>query len=352
MAFEFDNAVVRDIKDQMAAESSVYKSALWNAGVINSDPDLANKVGANDGRLFTTHFYRELADPTDVEAGAGPVYPDDSDTAIATVPLDNAEYQVVKNGPIVSFDQKSVVKRFNFLADPVGVVVGMLNEYWAKYYDKYAVNTFIGIIQDNETNDASDCLLDIGDAAAVPGATNTMQPSTVILAEALKGDAANFSVIVMHSKVYNNLRIQNLIDTIPSSDGKVNFQVYQNKFVIVSDNVEVNTAGANNIYTSYLMGSDVMRFGSNLGSDIIGFETHRSPTVGKGSGKDQIISRTQFALHPVGYSWLDASVTGSVAQTSGANLYPNWTDLKNVLNWNRVAASHKHIPWVAIRTNG
>ena len=54
----------------------------------------------------------------------------------------------------------------------------------------------------------------------------------------------------------------------------------------------------------------------------------------------------------MGYSWLDTVVTGSVSAGAGDKIYPNWSDLKNATNWDRIAASHKHIPWVAIRSNG
>ena len=175
------------------------------------------------------------------------------------------------------------------------------------------------------------------------------------MAEATAGDAADFQTLVMHSVVYNNLRIQNLIDFIPASDGKVNFALYQGKVVIVSDQVPVDTTGAFPVYTTYILGNDVFKFGATLsnGSDdaIIGFEQWRDPRMGLGSGLNQIISRSQFALHPVGFSWLDTAVTGSVS-SSNAPIYPNLSDLANDVNWDRKASSRKYIKFAVINSNG
>ena len=99
-AFDFDDAFLRDQYEQTATESSLYKSALWNSGVITQDSSLSNMVGAGDGRLFTKRFYRDLPEPDDSLA-FGPVYPDDSQDLVPTGTLNDAEYKITKNGPLM-----------------------------------------------------------------------------------------------------------------------------------------------------------------------------------------------------------------------------------------------------------
>ena len=366
-AFNFDDAFVRERFEQIMTEESVYKSALWNSGAIAIDTSLAAMVGSGDGRIFTKRFYRDLGEPAQSETGDGgspegvfdqtngPEYPDDSNTPVTTYSLADAELSVTKSGPLASWDIQTIQRRFNFMTDPMGVVETMLSEYWAKYLDKHAVAIMTGLINQNIATDGSDSVLDIGNVANAPDVTNTIQPDTIITAEDLIGDAANFNTIVMHSRVYNNLRIQNLIDFIPSSDGRVNFSLYQGKIVMVSDQVEVDRSGANPVYTTYMMGEAVLAYGSSLAQGpneaIIGFERWRDPRMGRGAGLDQIISRAQYALHPMGYSWLDAAVTGS--KSVGATpIYPNLVNMRDVTNWERKAASNKLVGWVAIRSNG
>lgn len=349
-AFSFDDAIVREIRDRTAQEAPLYKSALWSSGAITNDTSLAAKVTANDGRLFTSNFYRDLPDPDD--GANGPTYPDDSADLVPTGTIGKSEYQVLKNGPVMSFDMMSIMRRFDFMQDPIGVISGMINQFWARYLDMTAVAQITGLIADSVANHGGDVLVNIGNATQAPDATNTIQNDTIIEAEATAGDAADFSTLVMHSRVYNNLRIQNLIDFIPSSDGKVNFSLYQGKVIIVSDKVPVATGGANPVYTTYLLGTDVFRYGSGLGAGIIGFENWRDPRTGKGAGQDQIISRIQFALHPMGYSWTDTTVTGSRSDGDDKAIYANLADQRLAVNWDRVAFDRKHLSFAAIQSNG
>ena len=147
------------------------------------------------------------------------------------------------------------------------------------------------------------------------------------------------------------MRKQNLIDTIPAARGEVAINFYQGKRIVVSDNVEVNTSGAFPVFTSYLMSPNSIAFGSNM-AGVIGLEQYRDPRAGLGAGQDWIISRTQWSMHPPGFDWLDASITGSRSVGNNDPIYPNWADYSNAANWDRKASSHKHIPWVAIRSNG
>lgn len=350
-AFNFDDATIREIRERTEQEQSLYKSALWNSGAVANNESLATTVGANDGRLFTKNFYHDLAQPNDVMP-AGPVYPDDSETLVPTGTLTKSEYQVIKNGPVMSWDIMSIMKRFDFMQDPISVVSGLLNQYWGQYLDQVAISIMTGIINDSVANHGSDVLVDLSDDSSAPAPGNTIQNDSIIRAEDTAGDAADFQTLVMHSKVYNNLRIQNLIDFIPSSDGKVNFSLYQGKVILVSDQVPVNTGGAFPVYTTYVLGGSVFEYGSNLGADILGFETYRDPRVGLGSGKDQIISRRQFAVHPMGYSWTDTTVTGSASAGSSDPIYPNMADQRLAVNWMRAASNRKYLKFAAINSNG
>ena len=155
--------------------------------------------------------------------------------------------------------------------------------------------------------------------------------------------------MIVHSKVAAQLRKQNLIDTIPSSDGKTVFQFYQNLRLLVSDNVPIDATGAFPVATTYILGNGVIGYGQNLGN-IIPSELWRDPRIALGAGETQLITRQQFALHPWGFNWDDTVVSGSLS-VDGDNLYPNLADQANALNWTRIVTDRKQVRIAAIYSN-
>jgi len=351
---KLDDIYIRETLDQVALEESIYRSVMWQSGAVETDAKLVELVGANDGRLFQSRYWKDIDQPDDdpnPATGAGPIYPDDSDNLIPTFGIKNGLFQAHKNGPTMAWGEKDIVRRLGFLDDPLGVISDRVAVYWGKYFDMYAVNQVNGVLADNIANDGGDMVNDISDDTVAPDAVNSISPEAIIDTMFTAGDTADdFAVMIVHSKVMAQLRKQNLIDTIPSSDGKTMFQFYQNLRVLVSDNVPVDTSGAFDVATTYIVGPGVIGYGQNL-SGIVPSELWRDPRIALGAGETQLITRQQFSMHVWGTSYLDAVCSGSTAQTSGDNIYPNLADQANALNWDRIVTDRKQIRIAALYSN-
>ena len=344
---------VRETLDQVALEEAVFRSVLWQSGAIETDQKITELVGANDGRIFQSRYWKDLGTPDDnpdPATGNGPIYPDDSDNLIPTFGISNGLFQMHKNGPTMAWGEKEMVRRLGYLDDPLGVISDRVSAYWGKYLDAYAVAELTGVLADNVANNASDMVNDISDAAVAPDSTNTISPEAIIDTMFTAGDTADdFTVLIVHSKVAASLRKQNLIDTIPSSDGQTTFQFYQNLRLLISDGVPVDASGAFPVYVSYILGAGVIGYGQSLGG-IIPSELWHDPRTALGAGETQLITRQQFGMHVWGMTWDDTVISGS-SSIDGAPIYPNLSDLRLDANWTRIATDRKQVRIAALYSN-
>ena len=312
---------VREIFEAAALENSIRKAVLFGTGVVANDGSLAAKVGANDGRLFTHKFYRDLVD-------GDPTSMDDSDTLLTDDKISIGSYSVRKIMQAKSWGEKDIVSLIGMLPDPLGAMAGQVSAWWGRYYDRLAIAMLNGVIADNIANDSGDMIHDIG---AVAGAGSNVTPTAIVDALGTSGDTyEQFNTMICHSAVALALRKQNLITTIPNSDLSTVFQFYQHMRMIVTDNVNSTAADT---YDTIFCRPGVFRYGkSNNG--LIPSEVDRIAKSGNGAGHTSLITRSQYAMHPVGFSFTDASVAGESLTRTEAALAANWdrivTDRKQV----------------------
>lgn len=341
-----DTIYAQDTMDRALLDESIRKSAVWNSGLVAIDPKLTELVAVGEGRKISRIGYVDTADPllTGNAAQAtthNPGYPDDSNTLL--IPNSNAQYSydAVKTYAAHSLGQKEIVKTCSYLPDPVSALNGRESFYWARYFDMYATSILVGLLLDNIANDSGDMLY--GDGTA------PVDENVILDGFATLGDAAELGtgVMIVHSKVAFVLRKAQLIDSIPSAQNPaVNFEYFQGVRMLVSDQVPVMNNGSNNTCVSILATGPILEFGQS-DANIIPSETWRDPRVAVGGGEEQLITRQHFSMHATGFSWLDDTVTGSVASgtiaglDSGTKLWPCPADLQLAANWDRVIARKK-----------
>ena len=152
-------------------------------------------------------------------------------------------------------------------------------------------------------------------------------------------------IFVCHSVVYSELQKQQLIEFIPNARGEVNIPTYLGHTVVVDDGMPA-VAGVNRItYTSMLLGAG--SFGYGYGSPTTPSEVDRDPASGEGGGQEILYSRTSEIIHPVGFSFSSASLTGGAGNTQAS-----YADLENATNWDRVFQNRKNVKMAFINTNG
>ncbi|MCW0599575.1 major capsid protein, partial [Clostridioides difficile] len=193
----------------------------------------------------------------------------------------------------------------------------LVGSFWARDMQKELIAVLNGVfLAANMTTNKLDISAGTGNAAK-------WSPSAFIDAQQLLGDAqGQLKAIAMHSATKSALKKQNLIETIRPDVGP-DFEVYQDKLVIVDDGCPVSKEG---VYTSYLFGSGAIALGNGNPVGFVATEIDRDKK--KGSGVDYLINRKTYILHPRGIKFTNASV----AKTEG----PSRLELAKGENWTRV----------------
>lgn len=227
--------------------------------------------------------------------------------------------------------------------DPMQAIARRVAAYWARQQQRRLISSLRGVFADNIANDAGDMVLNISAGGVnAPTAANRFSAEAALDAMQTAGDNQfRFSGIAMHSVVYNRAQKNNLIDFIPDSEGRVEIPTFLGKRVTVDDGLPVVTNGVNLEYHTYLFGAGSVVYGEEPPENPV--ETDRLPLSGGGGGQDILVSRTQFAMHPNGISWLAASQ---------AARSPSLAELATAANWNRVYPERKQIRLALLITNG
>lgn len=227
--------------------------------------------------------------------------------------------------------------------NPLQSVANRLDNFWQRQAQRRLLATALGLYNDNvAATDAfhtqDDMVIDVSatlgfDAGAFIDATQTM-------GDALMGsNGETLGAIAMHSFVYAQARKQQLIDFVRDADNNTMFATYQGYRVVVDDSMTVVGTGADRKFISIIFGQGAIGYGE--GSPTVPLEYDRSPERGNGGGVEVLWTRKTWLLHPLGYSFTSAVITGNGSETIARSA--SWQDLANASNWNRVM-ERKHIP--------
>lgn len=309
-------------------------NAFIQSGIMVQDPRLTDQAsqGGNIGEL---PFFKPLGTEE-------PNYSSDDSGANSTpanVTSSKAIFRVAAQNK--SWSTMDLARELA-LEDPVGAITGRTAQYWATNNEKRVINSCLGVLADNVANDSGDMVNNIAtDDAGAPGAAELISADAIIDAESTAGDHQGmFTVIAMHSVVYSRLRKQQLIDFVRDADNNTLFATYGGKRVVVDDSLPA-VAGVNRItYTSVLFSGGA--FTSGEGRILVPSEMDRLPSTGNGGGQDVIYSRRSDIIHPLGFSFLSASVAGQSATQA---------ELATATNWDRVW-ERKNVGLAFIQTNG
>jgi hypothetical protein len=212
-------------------------------------------------------------------------------------------------------------------SDPMRAIADLAGGYWARKMQQILLSTLKGAFaaasMAGNVRDIS------GTTADLTGSANTIQGSAFIDATQKLGDAKDQLVAVaMHSAVQASLAKLDLIETQRDSEGRVLFDTFMGKRVIVDDGMPVETITPTGgtppppyqVYTTYLFGASAI--GYDEGGVMAPTETDRDIL----SGDDVMTNRRAFILHPRGIKW-----KGSPAGASPTN-----AELAAAASWERV----------------
>ena len=226
-------------------------------------------------------------------------------------------------------------------SDPMVRIADRVMAYWDRAYQKVLLNQLDGMFADNIANDDGDLVLDVSsEDVDTDGLTGkTLDGSNTIDAAQKLGDSSeSLTGLMVHSKVYANMKKNNLIEFIPEASNDVGFGLYLGNYSIIVDDslptAEGTTSGTK--YTSYLFGTGAIAI--NEGTAKVPTEVDRTAA----ESKEALFSRKRFLMHPRGVKWVEGSVAGDT---------PELAELALAANHDRVY-DKKNIRVVMAITNG
>lgn len=224
--------------------------------------------------------------------------------------------------------------------DPLQRVANRLQGFWEQQAERRIVATLTGIFNDNHPDNGGS-----GDMIADAGTTPTYDG--ILSALETLGDAFDsVTGFVMHSAVFMALVREGLATVSTTPDTRRTVRTLDGKPVIVNDTATTVTVleGAapgtpTNHRLTVALGANA--FGYGMAQPSTPLEYEREAARGNGGGAETLWTRRNMIVHPLGYDFTSASITGNGTETTPRSA--GWTDLTNAANWDRVA-DRKQVP--------
>ena len=317
-------------------QDPVEKTAFFQSGILAPTP-YAAEIARGPSNLANIPFWKAI--DTSIE----PNYSNDIYQDIAT-PRNVQTGEMMARVAYLNegFGQADLTVELTS-QNPLQSVANRLDNFWKRQAQRRLLATSLGIYNDNvAATDAfhtqNDMVVDVSatlgfDAGAFIDATQTM-------GDALMSNSGEvLGVIAMHSFVYGQARKQQLIDFIRDAENNTMFATYQGYRVVVDDSMTVVGEGAERKFISIIFGNGAIGYGEGNPTNPLAYE--REESRGNGGGVETLWSRKTWLLHPLGYSFTNAVITGNGSETVPRSA--SWQDLANATNWNRVV-ERKHVP--------
>ncbi|QMS41832.1 capsid protein [Salmonella phage S55] len=317
-------------------EDPVEKTAFFNSGILTPTP-YAAEIARGPSNIANLPFWKAI--DTSIE----PNYSNDVYQDIATP-------RAIQTGEMMArvaylnegFGQADLTVELTS-QNPLQSVASRLDNFWQRQAQRRLIATALGLYNDNVSatdayHEQNDMVVDVSatsgfDAGAFIDATQTM-------GDALIGNGGEvLGAIAMHSFVYAQARKAQLIDFIRDAENNTMFATYQGYRVIVDDSMTVVGQGTSRKFISIIFGQGAIGYGEGNPSNPLEYE--REASRGNGGGVETLWTRKTWLLHPFGYGFTSAVITGNGTETIARSA--SWQDLANATNWNRVV-DRKHVP--------
>ncbi|EEF1427374.1 hypothetical protein C9T98_22345 [Salmonella enterica subsp. enterica serovar Enteritidis] len=317
-------------------EDPVEKTAFFDSGILTPTP-YAAEIANGPSNIANLPFWKAI--DTSIE----PNYSNDVYQDIATP-------RAIQTGEMMArvaylnegFGQADLTVELTS-QNPLQSVASRLDNFWQRQAQRRLIATALGLYNDNVSatdayHEQNDMVVDVSatsgfDAGAFIDATQTM-------GDALMGNGGEvLGAIAMHSFVYAQARKAQLIDFIRDAENNTMFATYQGYRVIVDDSMTVVGQGTSRKFISIIFGQGAIGYGEGNPANPLEYE--REASRGNGGGVETLWTRKTWLLHPFGYSFTSAVITGNGTETIARSA--SWQDLANATNWNRVV-DRKHVP--------
>lgn len=322
--------------DKYILERSTRLNAFAAAGVLVNDAKIA-ALAASDGFLHNMPRWGRLANDEPNASSDNP-----SDVAVPKKIGTSTEIarKLFRNQGWSSADLSAAL----VARDPLAVIRDQLADYWAGVGQTTLIKICLGILADNVANDSGDMVINVATDGA--GAiTDAERFGTDILIDAgqTMGDASGqLQAIAVHSVIHSRMRkIGALVDNYDPETGRLAFQSFDGKRVIVDDDMPITVGTNRTTYTSILFGAGM--FGQGSAAPKTPTEVSREAAQGNGEGVETLWNRRHEIIHPKGFAVAGLQVSAVAS--------PSYATLALAASWNRIDV-RKNIPLAFIKTNG
>lgn len=221
--------------------------------------------------------------------------------------------------------------------DPLGYVASVIEDFWRRQAQRRAIAAAIGVYNHNVASDSGDMVYDAADGSVTEG---------LIYAEATMGDSADISGYAMHSATQTKLKIAGLTQAYFNPITGASYDTYLGKAIVVDDAMPSVTVGGTLKRLTIAFGGGAFAYASSEPAKASALDEEEAR--GNGGGVDTLWTRKNMLIHPAGYSFTSASITGNGTETTPRSA--GWTDLRNAANWER-SADRKNVRMAFLLTN-
>lgn len=315
-----------EVFNAYTVEPSIYQSRFYKSGAM-VDNSLMSTALASQGESYSLPFWKDTA------GGTGDVPLEGTDATVNALTSGKQTYRKQVRNKV--WGSNDLVPVFSG-SDPIVAAQTMAMNYWTQAYDQLGIKSLIGVLADNAATNAGDLINDIsgGTLAAAYFSDDAVIDAQAKLGEngVIGAEGSDFSAILVHPKTYAYMRKLDLIDFDPISAQTRPMGSYMGMAVIVDRNAPLDST----VYTSILLKPGALQMGLSS-TGYLPTELNRAPL--DGFGIDQLITRRTFAIHPVGFTAVEAGF---------ASITPTDAELILAAAWNRVYSA-ENCPIVAVK---
>jgi hypothetical protein len=308
------NVIVPEVFNPYVIERTAELSAFYQSGIIARNENL-DALARSGGKLINMPFWEDLT-------GDDEVLSDSTALTVGKIGSDKDVAALLARGRAWSVNDLAKALSGD---DPMAAIGDLVAAYWARRFQAILIKTLDGIFG----NTATGMDTNKHDISGAPDAEDddVISAKTAVDAIYKLGDNADkLTGFAMHSATVAKLTKDDLIETIPPSEGKPAVRMFLGKPVVVDDSLPVSSG----VYTTYIFGAGA--FGWGEGGAPVPVETARDALA----GDDILIHRRHFILHPRGVAFKNANLSDG---NEGTNATPSNDNLANYLNWERVYES-------------
>ena len=321
------DVIVPEVFNPYVIERTAELSAFYQSGIIARTPAL-DVLASSGGKLVNMPFWEDLDGDDEVL----------SDTTALTVDKITAKQDVaalLARGKAWSVNDLAKALSGD---DPMAAIGDLVADYWARRFQVILLSILKGIFGSGATGGStatkmSSNQLDISGVPSNPD-DDVISAKTAIDAIYKLGDNSDkLTGFLMHSATVAKLLKDDLIETLPPSEGKPSLKLFLGKPVIEDDSLPAD----NGVYTTYIFGAGA--FGWGEGNAPVPVETARDPLA----GDDILIHRRHFILHPRGVAFqsVPGSVTGATPSNDELATHTNWERVYEAKNVRIVEFKHR-----------